>query len=295
VADENRRPVDPDLGPRWTDGPLFGERPGEGEAIQLLSAATPLPSFSAVSAQRVWRRLGSEAPRRRWLRPAVLLGLVLAAGGAAAASLAVIRGLKVPAAAPLPLSQPIARRSPASPASSATLPPPPLVIRAADVPPPKAKRSSSTGTARPRRAHLVPAAKPVASAASATEEGTLGKETTLFREALSLRAARNTRAAIAVLDHYAALYPQGSYASEVVVLRGELAADAGDCAAAGTSFDRALAAPASPGLEERALYGRAACHAHRGEEAAAQADYRRYLERFPHGRFTEHARTALRP
>jgi TolA-binding protein len=285
VADE-RLSQDPALGPRWTEGPLVG-RAREAEAIELFRAATSMPGFSAVSSQRIWRRLNAARPGRRWLRPAVILGLALAATGAAAASLAVMRSLsKSPAP---PLSSPAVRRGSATAADRFTPAPQPLVIRASDVPalaPGPAKHAT-----RPRRLHVTPAAK--RTAVSPDDPGTLGKETTLFREALSLRAAHNPRAAIAVLDHYADVYPQGSYAAEVMVLRGELAADDGDCAAALRDFNRALIAPASPGLEERALYGRAACHQRAGDRSATRADFQRYLDRFPAGRWSEHARAAL--
>jgi hypothetical protein len=288
VADE--RPSDGELGPRWTEGQLLG-RAREAEAIELFRAATSMPGFSAVSSQRVWRRLNAARPGRRWWRPAVVLGLALAATGAAAASLAVVRALRQPEAPPMPSPPPY--RGLAVPTERFTPPLQPLVIRAVDVPalepPPPAKRP-----ARPHRAHATPAARrtPVA---RTEDPGTLGKETTLFREALSLRAARNPRAAIAVLDHYADVYPHGSYAAEVTVLRGELAADAGDCRTAITNFDRALISPSSPGLEERALYGRAACHQRTGDRAGARGDYLRYVARFPNGRWAESARSALRP
>jgi TolA-binding protein len=145
--------------------------------------------------------------------------------------------------------------------------------------------------ARQRRANLT---APAASKRAAADEGTLGKETTLFREALALRAARDPRGAITVLDRYAALYPRGSYAAEVIVLRGELAADAGDCTAATANFSRALDAPASPGLEERALYGRATCRQRVGDRPGARADFQRYLDRFPAGSWVQHAKAALR-
>jgi hypothetical protein len=288
VADLERPAPDAELGARWTDGPLMG-RAREAEAIELFRAATSMPGFSAVSSQRVWRRLNAARPvARRWLRPAVLVGLALAATGAAAASLAVMRSLSKPAAPRL--STPAVRRGLAVPADQFASPP--LVIRAADVPAvsPPLKSKAST---RPHRAHATAAAR--RSPARSEDPGTLGKETTLFREALSLRAAHNPRAAIAVLDHYAAVYPRGSYAAEVVVLRGELAADAGDCAAAISNFSRALVAPASPGLEERALYGRAICRQRTSDRLAARADFQRYLDRFPGGRWSEHARAALRP
>ena len=276
------------LGPRWTDGPLIG-RAREAEAIELFRAATSLPGFSAVSSQRVWRRLSAPAPRRRWLRPAVIVGLALAAGVATAASLAVMRTLHKPVAPRLASPAPTMRRGLATPADGFT--PAPPVIRASELPAPVplAKNPTRRPT-RPKRAHATAPARP----APVEDPGTLGKETTIFREALSLRAARDPRAAIAVLDRYAALYPRGSYAAEVIVLRGELAADAGDCASAITSFNRALVSPASPGLEERALYGRAACRV-RNNDPAAKADFQRYLDRFPAGRWATHARAFLRP
>jgi hypothetical protein len=292
VADSDS-PPDRDLGPRWTEGPLFGsDRPEEAQAIALFRDATGLPPLSAVSSQRVWRRLSQAGHSRRLLRPAVLLGLALAASTAVAASVAVIRGLTRPEAPRLaPVVPPAPRMSLASPVGTPARPP--LVIRAADVPAvakAKAKRRRRAPEASARPA----AQKTVAALATASpDEGTLGKETALFREALSLRAARDPRAAIAVLDRYAATYPRGSYAAEVVVLRGELSADAGDCAAATASFDRAITAASSPGLEERALYGRASCHLRAGHRAAARVDLERYLLRFPQGRYAPHARAAL--
>lgn len=301
MAEEAGRKGDP-LGARWIDGPLFGgARTGEEDAIELFRAATPLPGFSTVSSQRVWRRLSHQGGASRWRRPAVLVGLLLVAGGAAAATLAVIRAFDRVTAASVAPHQVGERRSvPSSPASSsvssAVLPPPPVVIRATDAPASKTKRSASTMRGgHPRRMHPATSAPTALAEVSGSDEGTLGKETALFREALSKRAARDSRAALAALDRYAALYPRGSYAAEVLVLRGELAADGGDCVVAMASFDRALESPASPGLEERALFGRAGCHDRRGERAAAQADYRGYLDRFPHGRFADHARAALRP
>jgi TolA-binding protein len=250
----------------------------------------------------VLRRLSQAAPlRRRWLRPAVILGLALVAGAATAASVAVIRGLtqrSAPALMP-PASEPprkrLARSSRAATASSDT---PRLVIRAADVPAAtkaKVKRKARREGKLERASRRGPAVAAVLSAPAPAQKdaGTFGKETRLFREALSLRANRDPRGAIAVLDRYAVLYPRGSYAAEVVVLRAELAADADDCAAATAGFDRTLAGAASPGLEERALYGRASCRLRAGQKSAARADLERYLHRFPQGRYATHARALL--
>jgi TolA-binding protein len=284
---EDRTTLNGGLGPRWTEGPLVG-RAHEAEAIELFRAATSLPGFSAVSSQRVWRRLGAPRPARRWLRPAVIVGALVAAGAATAASLAVMRTLSRPAAPRLSSPAATVRRGLARPAESFA--PEPLVIRAADGPAPSPKASAK----RPAHAKRTRATAAAQRTPLAEDPGTLGKETTLFREALSLRAARDPRAAIAVLDRYAALYPRGSYAAEVIVLRGELAADAGDCRSAISSFNRALVAPASPGLEERALYGRAACRQRMGEKGA-RGDFERYLERFPTGRWSQHAKAFLLP
>jgi hypothetical protein len=197
---EDRSTENGGLGPRWTEGPLVG-RAREAEAIELFRAATSLPGFSAVSSQRVWRRLGASRPARRWLRPAVIVGALVAAGAATAASLAVMRTLSRPAGPRLSSPAPTVRRGLARPAESFA--PEPPVIRASDVPAPPAKASAKRPP-HPKRSRATAAAQRTR---LAEDPGTLGKETTLFREALSLRAARDPRAAIAVLDRYAALYP----------------------------------------------------------------------------------------
>jgi hypothetical protein len=69
------------------------------------------------------------------------------------------------------------------------------------------------------------------------------------------------------------------------VVRGELRAEAGDCAAAEHDFSRALAARPPAALAERALHGRGVCRLRRGDQAGAARDFAAYDRRFPQGRF----------
>jgi hypothetical protein len=55
-------------------------------------------------------------------------------------------------------------------------------------------------------------------------------------------------------------------------------------------FDRALATGLPQGLEERALFGRAASRLKVGDEAGGRADLASYLAKYPNGRFAAQAR-----
>jgi TolA-binding protein len=132
-----------------------------------------------------------------------------------------------------------------------------------------------------------------------------------------LRKERNPGAALAALDRYLSRYPAGALAREarvarvdallllgrspdalaalealpldpygrsieLQVIRGELRAGS-NCVRAEEDFSAVLSrAPDGP-LAERALYGRAVCRGKRGDHAAASADIRAYLARFPTG------------
>jgi hypothetical protein len=157
----------------------------------------------------------------------------------------------------------------------------------------------------------------------------LSGETPLVGEALTrLRQQRDARGALATLDLYEARYPRGVLRreaegarvdallllgrddealavlrgltlkpqgrdQELRVIRGELAAKT-DCASAVEDFSRVLAEPSTDALGERALHGRAACHARLHDDADAKRDLTEYLRRFPAGRFADEAHRALR-
>jgi TolA-binding protein len=149
-----------------------------------------------------------------------------------------------------------------------------------------------------------------------------------LEQAMSLlRGKHDAPAALAALDDYLARFPGGQLApearvarvdalltldraeealraleqlpldahrrsTELQVIRGELRART-DCDRGEADFTAVLARVRTAALEERALYGRAACRAKRGNVNGAADDLRRYVERFPHGAHVDWARRWL--
>jgi tetratricopeptide (TPR) repeat protein len=188
------------------------------------------------------------------------------------------------------------------------------------------------GTSREAPARRTsPVAQPIASSSNtpdAVESSALGEEARLLRRAIeSLRTEGNPRKTLALLDEHRSTFPDGRLRAnadllrvdawlalgdrteakallehlpfesgprgdELLVLRGELRADA-DCGQALQDFDRALSRPLADKLAERALRGRAICRLRRGDRSAAKDDLRTYVQRFPNGRFTARAREEL--
>jgi hypothetical protein len=77
--------------------------------------------------------------------------------------------------------------------------------------------------------------------------------------------------------------------NELRLIRAELRAD-DDCRAALSDFQVLVDLPLPAGWAERALFGRGACLLKLGDQAGAQRDFDRYLERFPSGRFASQIR-----
>jgi hypothetical protein len=121
----------------------------------------------------------------------------------------------------------------------------------------------------------------------------LAREAGLARIEALLRTGRHAQA-LARLE--ALSLPPSGRARELLATRAELRAEAGRCADALPDYDALLAGePDTDGVTERALNGRAACRARRGDVAGARADLQAYAERFPEGKFAAAVRAALRP
>jgi hypothetical protein len=222
---------------------------------------------------------------------------------------------------------PVVPLAPAEPANPVTAAPPvipvtparPSVPARSTWPPPKRYRTIAS-RALPARASGPPAAQPDD-----------GAEVQLFSSLVrSLKQERNPRAALDLIGQYQQRFPGGHFAGEVVVMkvealqslgrsndalivlrqsalealprslelqlvRGELAAEAGQCREALADLERVLAARTPAVLSARALYARAACRLRLGDEAGAQDDLRLYLSRHPDGAQAAAARRLLGP
>jgi TolA-binding protein len=181
----------------------------------------------------------------------------------------------------------------------------------------------------PPPAVSAPVSPPVAASPTAAPS----EQSLLTAALEKLRAAHEPRAALALLDEYRRRFPTGAFAPEAArlrtealllvgrktaaldeleggassstspderrVLRGELRAAAGRWQAACADFDDVVRAHAGAidsrwtDLVERALWGRASCRGHLGDETATKADLREYLHRFPDGRFAKQASRLL--
>jgi tetratricopeptide (TPR) repeat protein len=219
---------------------------------------------------------------------------------------------------------------PPAPDSSFVEPAPPANP---SVPPPsRPDAPARSDEARPPSAAVPPRSRPRAPArpdearppsAPERQEGSLAAEAKLLASALrALRQQHNAKQALAILDEYDVQFPAGTLASEaraaraeallrtgrktealelldrqklspeLQVARGELRLAAGRVREALADFDAALAGTQDE-IEERALYGRAACRVRLGDPAGGRADLREYLRRFPEGRFAGAAKATL--
>ena len=119
--------------------------------------------------------------------------------------------------------------------------------------------------------------------------GTLALEAQVARVDALLALGRQSEA-LSILNHLPLAHI--GRGGELRLLRAELRAKE-DCGLALADFDVLVRRPLSPALEERALYGRAACEERIGDGAGAQRDFHEYLARFPQGRFAERAQRQL--
>ncbi len=122
--------------------------------------------------------------------------------------------------------------------------------------------------------------------------GALAQEADLAILEVRLRLGQSSNA-LRAAGRFLAHWPASEHSAEVTAIRGVLRQRAGDCAAALSDFDHALAARVSAGRREEALFGRATCLDAAGRTADAANAYRAYLRERPDGRFATRAREGL--
>ena len=228
------------------------------------------------------------------------------------------RHAALPAPPAAPEAPPAPAEDPPAGVAAAESTPAPVAPRA-----PAAKRVVAPAVPEVAVADTPPPAPVVAPAQPPASE-----EITALEDAVGLlRGKHDALAALEALDRYIARFPKGVLApearvaridallmldradealraletlpldahrrsTELQLIRGELRART-DCARAEADFTAVLARVRAPALEERALYGRAACRSSSKNTVGAAADLRRYLERFSNGAHADWARRWL--
>jgi TolA-binding protein len=218
---------------------------------------------------------------------------------------------------------------PLSPPAAPAGDPAPEAAVGEPAPSPSASPAPAAKSARPMRRVAVADTQPLSPPAIERAEPTAASEEIVALEnAMALlRGKHDAAAALAALDDYLARFPDAVLApearvarvdalltlgraddalraldqlpldahrrsTELQLIRGELRART-DCDRGEADFTAVLARVRTPALEERALYGRAACRSKRGDASGAADDLRRYLDRFPHGPHADWARRWL--
>lgn len=266
---------------------------------ELLARLQPPPALTPVQVARIRSRIDDQ-PQRRLVMWRFAVVLVVILFGTTAIAMYVLSSRPTTALrvqVPLPAPEPDLDSPPITPTTlTANLPPAPT---------PPVEAMPAAKTAPPRA--------PAPAATVADREGTLGAESRLLATALrQLRQQHNAREAIATLDAYSAQFPRGvlleearaarieallalgnkrgalalldagSVKSDLAVARGELRLEVGRVQEAARDFESALIGAADE-VEQRALFGRAACRVRLGDEPGARRDLEEYLRRFPHG------------
>jgi hypothetical protein len=298
--------------------------PEAAHAFSLVEADLPLPPVADASLERIRRRLSApqrRAPWIRWHRGWVAAALA-ASSLAAAAMVRWSPAWRPVRTSPEPIAQPwrparrvqtLAPAQPepvmpaAEPAGIVAAPPlhrrPVALAAPVEAAPPSSSPSASTlaeeaallsrGLRQLEVQHdAAAAARTLGDYAQRFPHGTLAGEARTARVDALVRSGQRALA-LAELDQEAprglSALPQGQ---ELGVLRAELLAESGDCAAALTAFEH-VPADGPRALRERALWGRAACRATLGDASGSRQDLQQYLVSFPNGRFAAAARAAL--
>jgi hypothetical protein len=302
----------------WAEG-NEGDSPLERQLAQLLVAVPEPKPLAEASRQRVALRLRTRAPRsmRLMMVRLVAVGVVIGVAGAAAAQWTVVHWFSAQ-------TEFVARPAPASPAVPQVLPQPSL---------PRGTPTALAPEVEPVPTEAPVLAPSMAAfpAAPASVGSRLGQEAASLSAALSALKAGgkgNASRALRAIDQHVHDFPHGALElearvarvdallvlerrhearrelsalpiesvgrkNELRLIRAELRAD-DDCRAALNDFQVLVDQALPPAWAERALFGRAACLLKLGDQAAADRDFNRYLERFPSGRFADQIR-AQRP
>jgi hypothetical protein len=314
---------------RWRDASPENSLDAQlGDVFRALEHEQPLTAreLAAVGRRLMQSRLGS-APRRRAF-PQLMLAFAVLVGASGAA----FAQWKRPGFWQLHALFASHVRSSVRPTRSAgvgksSAAPRPESSRAAPMSDAVPVAAGATAATEP-----TPAARSISSGSkpAPTRPSALARESELLQKALGkLRRDHNGPAALAQLDQYQAEFPGGELgaeasvaridalllsgrrsealgllsrqaldgagrASELRLLRAELYAER-DCGRALADFNAVLAGASGTSLNERALYGRAACRLRLGDAAGGHADLEAYLQSYPAGRFADQVRTRLGP
>jgi hypothetical protein len=303
---------------RWANEATGGGPDAElGDVFRALASEEPLdaPALAAVG-RRLAQQSGAASRRPLRFLPLALAVLVVGSGVALAEwSGSGLRQLQTYVLRPKTSGRGTPPRA---------LSPRVQAPRSADVPAAPTEPTEPELSAAP----VVTAPPAVSNRSFHPAPSALSLETELLQKAFTkLRRERDAHGALALLDDYQARFPHGLMSleaatarvdallllgrrsdalsllsrlplerlgrqTELTLVRAELQAER-DCNQALGDFDAVLAAAASGGLAERALYGRAGCRLRLGQAAAGHADLQAYLARFPEGRFAERVRARL--
>lgn len=312
---------------RWTER---ASTPAEERAAEALRALRAEPALGEPDLARIQNRMTQALrPLRRHARwrwqPALVSLAVLSVAGIAAATIgAVVVQVRKRVIEPLPaeVREKPRRSKGRGPTIVRTTPEAPPVEEVAEPPIPEPAPA-------PKKESRVPAPRPVeeppkAPAAAPSD----GQEVRLFAAAMRAWRAGDARGALAGVEDYQNLYPDGQFmhealvvkvgalqalgrstealaflrylsldrlprSAELHVIRGELAAKAGLCEEAVIDFDLVLKREPRGPVGARALYARASCRARLGDDGGAESDLRLYLLRHPVGAHVSEVRRAL--
>jgi hypothetical protein len=295
----------------WANEPE-GDAPLDRQLSHVFGAVPEPSALPEFSRQRLAARLRKRGRRGAGLMLVrlVALGVVIGVGSAAAAQWAATHWFSAQQQLVTPRLRPVVSEPPLVPQPSL-----PRVPRAA----PLAEPAAAEPEPRPSVGAFAPPT-PAQISPLGLEAGSLEAALTALRGGGVARATQ----ALRLLDQHLREFPHGTLElearvarvdallvlgrrddarrelstlpiervgrkNELRLIRAELRADQ-DCSAALSDFQVLVEQPLPVVFAERALFGRGACLLRLGDDAGAERDFARYLERFPNGRFAAQIR-----